>query len=70
MCVSTHTRPSTPMARPGGHSQRKEPSELMQRPFMQMPGVWHSSMSGEEIRQVQLEVHLRQVRRLPARERS
>lgn len=36
----------------------------MQRPFMQMPGVWHSSMSGEEIQHLQLAFHLRQLRHL------
>lgn len=45
--LPTHTRPSTPTARPGGQSQRKDPSLLMQCPFMQMPGVWHSSTSAQ-----------------------
>lgn len=45
--LPTHTRPSTPTARPGGQSQRKDPSLLMQCPFMQIPGVWHSSTSAQ-----------------------
>ena len=46
--LPTHTRPSTPTARPGGQSQRKDPSLLMQCPFMQIPGVWHSSISAQK----------------------
>lgn len=47
--LPTHTRPSSPTARPGKHSHLKEPSVFTQRPFMHMPTVSHSSMSvGEE----------------------
>ena len=44
----TQTRPSRPTARPAIHSHLKDPSVFTQRPFIQIPGVSHSSMSGRE----------------------
>lgn len=57
--LPTHTRPSTPTARPGGQSQRKDPSLLIQCPFMQMPGVWHSSTSAQRVTEARLLLSLR-----------